>query len=176
MRFVISILFLFGATVGNRGITLGSYIAGGNSIEADPNNSLFQHEYGHYLQSQEMGLAYLAKVGIPSIRSAIVSGPGEHKYRSFEQDANLRAFKYFNKNVDGFYESYLNYNPNDGKGWNFSENPLVPKSKNNYKNNYIDYRDKDIMAMLENSLSIKAMFYHYIPVIPGIFEKLKGNY
>ena len=82
MRLVISILFLFGATVikassiGNRGITLGSYIAGGNSIEADPNNSLFQHEYGHYLQSQEMGLAYLAKVGIPSIRSAIVSGPG----------------------------------------------------------------------------------------------------
>ena len=78
--------------------------------------------------------------------------------------------------MDGFYESYLNYNPNDGKGWNFSENPLVPKSKNNYKNNYIDYRDKDIMAMLENSLSIKAMFYHYIPVIPGFFEKLKGNY
>ena len=60
---------------------------------------MFQHEYGHYLQSQEMGLAYLAKVGIPSIRSAIVSGPGEHKYQSFEQDANLRAFKYFNKGI-----------------------------------------------------------------------------
>ena len=48
-----------------------------------------------------MGLAYLAKVGIPSIRSAIVSGPGEHKYRSFERDANFRAFKYFNKNKVG---------------------------------------------------------------------------
>ena len=123
-----------------------------------------------------MGLAYLAKVGIPSIRSAIVSGTGEHKYRSFEQDANLRAFKYFNKNVEGFYESYLNYNPNDGKGWNFYKNPLVSKFNNDNNYNYIDYHDKEVMAQLENSLSIKAMFYHYIPIIPGFFEKLKGNY
>ena len=123
-----------------------------------------------------MGLAYLAKVGIPSIRSAIVSGTGEHKYRSFEQDANLRAFKYFNKNVDGFYESYLNYNPNDGKGWNFYKNPLVSKFNNDNNYNYIDYHDKEVMAQLENSLSIKGMFYHYIPIIPGFFEKLKGIY
>ena len=123
-----------------------------------------------------MGLAYLAKVGIPSIRSAIVSGTGEHKYRSFEQDANLRAFKYFNKNVEGFYESYLNYNPNDGKGWNFYKNPLVSKFNNDNNYNYIDYHDKEAMAQLENSLSIKSMFYHYIPIIPGFFEKLKGNY
>ena len=123
-----------------------------------------------------MGLAYLAKVGIPSIRSAIVSGQGEHKYQSFEQDANLRAFKYFNKNVEGFYESYLNYNPNDGKGWNFYKNPLVSKFNNDNNYNYIDYHDKEVMAQLENSLSIKAMFYHYIPIIPGFFEKLKGNY
>ena len=123
-----------------------------------------------------MGLAYLAKVGIPSIRSTIVSGPGEHKYQSFEQDANLRAFKYFNKNVEGFYESYLNYNPNDGKGWNFYKNPLVSKFNNDNNYNYIDYHDKEVMAQLENSLSIKAMFYHYIPIIPGFFEKLKGNY
>lgn len=120
-----------------------------------------------------MGLAYLAKVGIPSIRSAIVSGPGEHKYRSFEQDANLRAFKYFNKNVEGFYESFSNYKPNDGKGWDFIRNPLVPKS-NPIK--YIDYQDKDMMKRLEQTLSIKAMLYHYIPIIPGFFEKLKGNY
>jgi RHS repeat-associated protein len=37
------------------GVTMGSYIIGGNSIRADANNPLFQHEYGHYIQSQKMG-------------------------------------------------------------------------------------------------------------------------
>ena len=41
---------------------------------------------------------------------------------------------------------------------------------------YIDYQDKDMMKRLEQTLSIKAMLYHYIPIIPGFFEKLKGNY
>ena len=178
-----SVDYLFGATVikssslGNSGITLGSYITGGNNIEADPNNSLFQHEYGHYLQSQEMGWAYISKVGIPSLRSAIKYDNDEHGYQRFEQDANLRAFKYFNKNVEGFYTSRDEWTRSGHrKGWNFFENPLVSKFNNNNHYNYIDYRDKDIMAQLENSLSIKAMFYHYIPVIPGFFEKLKGNY
>ena len=67
-------------------------------------------------------------------------------------------------------------NPNDGKGWNFYKNPLVSKFNNDNNYNYIDYHDKEVMAQLENSLSIKAMFYHYIPIIPGFFEKLKGNY
>ena len=78
--------------------------------------------------------------------------------------------------MEGFYESYLNYNPNDGKGWNFYKNPLVSKFNNDNNYNYIDYHDKEAMAQLENSLSIKAMFYHYIPVIPGFFEKLNRNY
>ena len=41
---------------------------------------------------------------------------------------------------------------------------------------YIDYQDKDMMKRLEQTLSIKAMFYHYIPIIAGFFEKLTGNY
>lgn len=123
-----------------------------------------------------MGWAYIAKVGIPSLRSTIISESDEHNYRRFEQDANLRAFKYFNKYVEGFYESPSNYMPNDGKGWNFKKNPLVSKSNNDYSNNYIDYRNKDVMAQVEKSLSIKAMFYHYISIIPGFLEKLKGNY
>ena len=32
--------------------TIGSYINGDKNIRADPYNYLFQHEYGHYLQSQ----------------------------------------------------------------------------------------------------------------------------
>lgn len=51
----------YGATVvqrtksGGSAVTLGNYIIGDNEIEADPHNYLFQHEYGHYLQSQAMG-------------------------------------------------------------------------------------------------------------------------
>lgn len=36
--------------------TLGSFINGGRNLHADPDNALFQHEYGHYLQSQNSGL------------------------------------------------------------------------------------------------------------------------
>ena len=50
--------------------TLGSYINGDNSIRANPNNESFQHEYGHYLQSQEAGWAYLPKYAIPSLINA----------------------------------------------------------------------------------------------------------
>ena len=63
--------YKYGATVVQSrrqggGIALGSYITGSTSIEADANNPLFQHEYGHVLQSRAMGLAYLSRVGIPS--------------------------------------------------------------------------------------------------------------
>ncbi len=51
-------------------VTLGSYILGGRDLRADPNNPLFQHEYGHYLQSQSMGWGYIPRVGIPSLMSA----------------------------------------------------------------------------------------------------------
>lgn len=41
------------------GFTLGSFIIGHRGLHADPNNSLFQHEYGHYLQSRASGPLYL---------------------------------------------------------------------------------------------------------------------
>lgn len=130
---------LYGATVltsksisGTRAITLGSFIVGNRHTEADPHNTTFQHEYGHYLQSQEMGLGYLFGVGIPSFISAI-KGDGNHKYKSFEQDANWKAFNYFNKHLgDDFYLSKNDYIM--GKvGWNFYKNPLNPY------NQYVDY-------------------------------------
>ncbi len=55
---------------GKGAVTLGSFITGSSSLKADLNNSLFQHEYGHYLQSQEMGWGFLPRVGIPSLMSA----------------------------------------------------------------------------------------------------------
>lgn len=59
-----SVNYKYGATVlrtrndGWGGVTQGSYIVGDNSIRADANNPLFQHEYGHYIQSQQMGWGY----------------------------------------------------------------------------------------------------------------------
>ena len=79
------------------GITLGSYINVQNGTLTDPSDRLFQHEYGHYLQSQSSGWFYLSKYGIPSLLSK-----DPHKNHPAEQDANVRAFMYFSKYEDGF--------------------------------------------------------------------------
>jgi len=55
--------------LGGPGMTLGSYIIGNNEIEADPDNPLFQHEYGHVLQSRDAGLRYLGQYALPSLFS-----------------------------------------------------------------------------------------------------------
>lgn len=55
------------------GITLGSYILGDNTIIADPSTGLFQHEYGHYLQSQSVGLLYSFIYGLPSLFDAMIN-------------------------------------------------------------------------------------------------------
>ena len=59
------------------------------------------HEYGHYIDSQRMGLTYLINVGIPSIFSAMSDekedGIYKHNYRWYEMNANKNAERYFNK-------------------------------------------------------------------------------
>jgi hypothetical protein len=113
-----------GATViqtGSRGywgITLGGYITGSSYIKPDYKNSLFQHEYGHYIQSQKSGWFYLSKYGIPS---ALSKEGTDHSIHPAEQDANSRAFGYFSENVAEF-------NWTDTYGvqrtyWNKSYNP-----------------------------------------------------
>jgi hypothetical protein len=62
------------------GITVGSFILGNNRIEADPSNPLFAHEYGHYLQSQRNGWAYLGKYALPSLMSALRNTPAQHDF------------------------------------------------------------------------------------------------
>ena len=79
-------------------IALGSFITGGRNLSANPNNPLFQHEFGHVLQSRAMGWRYLFRVGIPSIRSAR-RDPANHRYQSFEMDANRRAYTYFHRRL-----------------------------------------------------------------------------
>ena len=87
--------------------TLGSYIIGDKSIAADPSNSTFQHEYGHYLQSQASGPLYLAKYALPSLYDAIKDSDGNHYAHPTEQDANARAIAYFEKKMPGFADARI---------------------------------------------------------------------
>ncbi len=156
-----------GATVtsgrnwGKTAVTLGSYIVGNREIAADPNNPLFQHEYGHYLQSQSMGWGYLPRVGIPSLMSADKNG-NKHRYQPFEQDANRRAFLYFNEHVDGFYQTEKQYNENikSGvqQGWNFWKNPL-DVNHTATRNTYYDYNNSETIDLINNSLTLHAKWY-----------------
>lgn len=119
--FVRSISYYGGATViehtidGWGAFTLGSFINGSRDISADPyHDSLFQHEYGHYLQSQSVGPIYLYGYAIPSlIDYAIHHGP-KHDHFAIEQDANKRALKFYMNHDPLFRYEY----------WNFSFNPI----------------------------------------------------
>lgn len=124
-----SVSYLYGATVvrtnGNDfgAITQSSFIVGDCNIEANPSDELFQHEYGHYLQSQDIGPLYYLTIGIPSFISAIFNSYDDHNRTIMEQDCNIRAFKYFNKNVSSF--TYMDENGKINSSWNFASNPIL---------------------------------------------------
>ena len=155
---------LSGNNWGQTVVTLGSYIVGNRDLKADPNNYLFQHEYGHYLQSQAMGWGYLSRVGIPSLMSA--NGDGNHIYQPFEQDANRRAFMYFNEKVPGFYQTKEQYWDNKRKeikkGWDFEYNPLdvYHKGQRNL-GSYYDYYNPEHRDLI-NNLSLSAKWYDHL--------------
>jgi len=166
-----SVKYKYGATVvstqnswDGAAITQGSYIVGGSELQADPNNSLFQHEYGHYIQSQSIGWAYYQRVGLPSAGSEHgkykLNYPS-HDYHPVEQDANRRAFLYFNKHVTGFQnDTYLS----DNLGWNFVKNPLdVYKTGHGI---YIDYNNSYDLQLL-NNLKVRATLGDYISWLYG---------
>lgn len=98
-------------------VTQGSYIVGSSSIRPDAANPLFQHEYGHYLQSQKMGFAYYFAIGIPSAVAALKKSTSDYHEYYTEQDANIRAFKYFNKHIASFYS------PSESM-WDFEQHPI----------------------------------------------------
>jgi len=112
------------------GMSFGKCIVGQKGIKAYPDDPLFQHEYGHYIQSRKLGWYYLSKIGIPSLLS---NNSKPHNDHPVEQDANARAYEYFSKTVKGFnYKdkqgSYItkwskNYNAINGYNWelHFSE-------------------------------------------------------
>ena len=157
-------------------VTLGSFISGDNSLKADPNNSLFQHEYGHYLQSQAMGLGYLSRVGVPSLMSAFKED-GNHDFQPFEQDANRRAFLYFNRYVEGFYQTKEQYDNGVGitKGWNFYNNPLDINHEAK-RGAYYDYNNQNDIKSINNSLTLHAAWYDSVAgAIVGIGNGIYYN-
>ena len=107
-----------GATVINYGdkrfgaFTIGSYIIGDITIQANADDILFQHEYGHYLQSETVGPAYLYVFALPSLFSAIKNGHNGHKAFYTEIDSNRRAYEYWKRTI-------MNY-----EGWNNESNPV----------------------------------------------------
>jgi hypothetical protein len=173
----------FGATALNMrvswsGVALGNYILARKTIHADPNNRLFQHEYGHYLQSKRMGLAYFVRVGLPAIMSK-----GDHDAHPVEIDCNREGFLYFNRYVPQFLNDSLIA---DKKGWDFYYNPFPAGfgDKRAYRDTtlqYIDYRDSLEVQRLQE-LKVRATFIDYagwiappLPVAIGLVHAKRYN-
>jgi len=131
--------------LGGPAMTLGSYVIGNNETKADPYNPIFQHEYGHVLQSRDAGFKYLGQYALPSLFS---KNNFEHFHydHPVEQDANARAFYYFNEKDDSY------------SGWHFFENPI-----NGYNRN-MPYDDPTNLSVLKGHILSPAKWY-----IPGIF-------
>jgi hypothetical protein len=113
----------------NSAVTIGFYTAGPSGYTADWSDHLFVHEYGHYIQSQQHGPAYLLTVGIPSLQSAILQtndpNTPRHHDRWFEADASYKAVAYFDKHYGSGKDGYTYRNPDyfdresfiTGGGW-----------------------------------------------------------
>ncbi|MCC6700445.1 MAG: hypothetical protein IT221_02920 [Fluviicola sp.] len=172
-----------GATVLNMnvlwpGVALGNYILAKKVISTDPNNRMFQHEYGHYLQSKRMGWAYFVTVGLPAIMSK-----GVHDDHPVEVDCNREAFIYFNQYYPDFQNDTLLF---DKKGWDFWYNPFPDTigERVYYKRDtlsYINAATCDEEVLLQH-LKIRPKFMDYAswllipaPVLVGGLHSRKYN-
>lgn len=160
------------------GICFGNYILAKKNCFPDPNNRIFQHEYGHYLQSKRMGFAYLVRVGLPAIMSK-----GNHDAHPVEVDCNREGFLYFNSINPAFQNDSAYY---DKKGWDFLYNPFpdtigVKKTSGKNTVQYLNYRDSIDRQKIE-SLKVKAKWFDYagwvafpVPGIIGVCNASKYN-
>ena len=164
--------YLHGATVISTrkhwtAMTISSYIMGGKNLVANDENVFFQHEYGHYIQSQLYGFIYLSKVGIPSLLSKnTLSSP--HYNNPAEQDANIRAFNYFKKNYPSVFDTSDSCDEYNGL-WNTSRNPINGMQWNNYKANAA-YNER----ILYQSLMSVTWYNIVLNLIPFIGDTVDG--
>ena len=125
-----------------------------------------EREYGHYLQSQSVGPCYLQRYGIPSLLDA--ASDSKHKYHAVEQDANIRALKYFTAHVPDYKVVVGKHR--DLPGWHLHDNPI-----NGY-NGYVSYDSPaNQLALRRGILSFGWADYLYGPsiIVPGLFDSLQ---
>ena len=146
--------------------TLGSFVIGNRGLQADPYNTLFQHEYGHYLQSQRFGLFYIQRCGLPSLldccRSKDSMAKHPHNHHPVDQDANIRAFKYFKKHVEG-YDVKTDKTDN---GWDLDVNAIIGYDKS------LSYYDPVNQNAMGSKLHLGWADYCFGPslLVPSIFN------
>jgi|GEM_PF-1105106 len=174
--------------IGGPAVTLGSFIVGNEHMRKNVNNYYFQHEYGHYLQSQATGIAYFGTIAIPNIRSEHGDYQklyASHDFHPTEQDANRRAFLYFNRKIAGFKNDTLLTTRSyaDNLGWEFRKNPMLnvgvrilPQGWKRDSVNYVDYSNPEHVASLEK-LRVRAKWYDYaFPVVSGFYNSYRYNH
>lgn len=110
--------------------TSGSFIMGQRGITNNPNDPLFQHEYGHVLQSHYSGFLYLPKYAIPSLFST-----GNHDLYYTETDANVRAITYFTLHDKNFKIENRDINYNPIPSYDKSKSFYDPSNQLSLKNN-----------------------------------------
>lgn len=93
------------------GFSLGPVIIGDSKLKADVNNGLFQHEFGHCIQSSKSGFIYLFKYALPSLISSIRYESDQHDKHKVEQNANTCSKKYFEKYGGDHFIWNHSYNP-----------------------------------------------------------------
>ena len=127
--------------------TIGHLSFGPNDYTATWRDHLFVHEYGHYIQSQKFGPAYLFAIGIPSLCSA--------KWSSYHRGTwcEYRASKLGADYMDRHYGVNSGYR--DGNGHSFDrdafergiytpyENPRYSQLYNPDNPDTADYRKGD---------------------------------
>lgn len=160
------------------GICFGNYILAKKSSAPNPDNRIFQHEYGHYLQSKRMGFAYLVRVGLPAIMSK-----GNHDEHPVEVDCNREGFLYFN-GIDPKFQNDSAYY--DKKGWDFLYNPFpdtigIKKKVGRNSFQYLNFQDS-IDRRKVDSLKVKAKWFDYAgwfafpaPAIIGVCNASRYN-
>lgn len=162
-----SVEYLHGATVlstaegDGTAFTLGSYIIGGPELKANDYNALFQHEFGHYLQSQIYGPLYMMKVAIPSMgsKNEVVS---PHSSNPAEQDANIRAFNYFKKYYPKRFDTYDESGAYNG-WWKWDE---TKKDRNPINEiDWLNYKSQMEHNQTVLSTSPTGLFWFDIPLV-----------
>ena len=110
-------------------VTLGNYSGGPSGYKADWRDHLFVHEYGHYIQSQWHGPAYLFSVAIPSGLSALIDQRSHtyyHRTRWFEADASYKGAEYFDKYYGSGKDGYIAGSPDFFDRYSFAYDNHTP--------------------------------------------------